>query len=299
MGIVYGFKTAGKSQAQSEGVVKGVFSETIEDVEYEKIINYGPSGFYSLDEMLLKLDIGLHKEDTVGVFPDPELGIGSKIEILRANPIIVNDAGKINTYRTWTKNVEEFLKEVDVEVGTDDVMSVSMNDKVSRDMEIEITRVAMSEILEYEEIDYEIIHKDDPTMEKGKTEIAQYPEYGEKKLVYLVRRENGEEIARELVSAEVTRESVNKIVLHGTKVVVVGKGIATWYDWISGNTAASNTLSHGTEVIVRNNANGKEVVVTIVDHGIQGSAIIDLSADAFSQISSLGVGTISVTLEKP
>jgi rare lipoprotein A (peptidoglycan hydrolase) len=39
--------------------------------------------------------------------------------------------------------------------------------------------------------------------------------------------------------------------------------------------------------------------VTIVDRGIQSSAIIDLSAEAFKQLATLGTGKISVTLEKP
>lgn len=299
IGVFLGINLIGESQAQDEGIVKGIFSQKIEDIEYEKIIDYGPSGVYNLDDMISKLNIEVYNEDKVEVFPDPEFGIGSKIEILRANPVLVNDAGKISTYRTWAKNVGEFIEESQIELGTNDIASMSMDERISRNMEIEITRVAMSEIAEYEEIDYEVIHKDDPTIEKGLIEIAQYPEYGEKKLTYLVRRENGEEISRELINTEMTKEPVDKIVFHGTKVVVLGKGIATWYDWISGNAAASNTLPQGSQVLVRNNANSKEVVVTIVDHGIKGGAIIDLSADAFSQIASLGAGRISVTLEKP
>ena len=59
-----------------------------------------------------------------------------------------------------------------------------------------------------------------------------------------------------------------------------------------------SSLPYGTKVLVRA-SNGREVVVKIVDHGIQGGAIIDLSREAFSQLAPLGAGRILVTLEKP
>jgi rare lipoprotein A len=64
-------------------------------------------------------------------------------------------------------------------------------------------------------------------------------------------------------------------------------------------TAASNTLPYGTMVHVVNTSNGKSVDVKVVDHGIQGSAIIDLADEAFQKIAPLGQGVVQVRLEKP
>lgn len=296
--IVLALINCNKSAAESE-LVKGVFSENIDDVEHEKIIEYGKSGIVSLEEMLAELGININKEDRVKAFPDPSLGIGSRLEILRATPVVINDAGEIKTYYTWKTKVGDLLDEANIPIGSDDLLSVNKDDQIGKDFQIDITRVALSEIKEYEDIDYEIIYKNDPTLDRGLTKVAQIPEYGKKELTYEVRRENGQEISRQLINSEVIKEPVDKIVLKGTKVVSYGSGIATWYDWISGDTAASDELPQGSKVLVRNNANGKEVVVTIVDHGIQGEAIIDLSMDAFAQIASLGTGRISVVLEKP
>ena len=122
---------------------------------------------------------------------------------------------------------------------------------------------------------------------------------GKKELTYAVRRENGEEVSRQLVARDIIREPLDQVILKGTKIISYGEGTATWYDWIGGMTAASNSLSYGTIVKVTNISNGKSVEVKIVDHGIQGGAIIDLSDTAFSQLSPLSKGKIQVRLEKP
>ncbi|HCW32168.1 MAG: rare lipoprotein A, rare lipoprotein A [Candidatus Peregrinibacteria bacterium GW2011_GWE2_39_6] len=63
-------------------------------------------------------------------------------------------------------------------------------------------------------------------------------------------------------------------------------------------TAAHRTLPFGTYVRVTNRANGKSVVVRIIDRGPYGEGrIIDLSGGAFSKISELWVGVIDVEVE--
>ncbi len=285
--------------ARAEGIVRGAFSENIDGVDHEKIIEYAPSGLFSQEEMLKNLNIVVNDNDAVKIFPDPSLGIGSRVEVTRATPVVVNDGGEIKTYHTWKNKVGDFIQEANLKLGTNDVVSASDDTLITANMEIDVTRVALSEIKEEEKIDYDVVYEDDLTMDRGTTKVKQEPEYGKKELTYQVRRENGKEISRELIDTKTIEEPTDKIVLKGTKVVSYGSGVATWYDWISGNTAASNVLPYGTKVLVRSVATGKEVEVTIVDSGIQGEAVIDLSADAFSQIGSLGSGKIQVVLEKP
>lgn len=249
--------------------------------------------------MAAHLDLAIFPEDKVIAFPDPKLGIGSKIEIIRATEIIVSDATKIKTYRTWQNNVKDFFAEKNIVLGQEDSINIDINSILFDDMEIIVNRVHLEEIKEFEEIPYETIYEDDYEMEKGLSEVRQYPESGQKELTYLIKSENGKEIIKELVNSEVKKGPVNKIIVRGAKIVKLGSGKATWYDLIGGMTAASNVLPYGTKVLVRNNSNGKTVEVTIVDHGIQSDAIIDLSDEAFSKIAPLGSGIISVSLEKP
>lgn len=249
--------------------------------------------------MLSDLKTEVYPEDKIHVFPEPALGLGSKITIERATPVVVDDINTKTTYRTWKDNVKNFLEEKNIVLGADDRIQPNLEDKITRDLKITITRVNVTEITEREKISFKTISENDPSLEKGSTRIKQIGIEGAKEITYQVIRENAKEISRKLIKSKIVKSSQDKIVIKGTKTVIYGIGIATWYNLIGGTTAASNSLSRGTKVLVINLANNKSVEVTIADHGIQGGAIIDLSREAFAKIASLGEGKINVRLEKP
>lgn len=303
LGLLFLFGEDERSFAtESKRVVKGVFSENIDGVDHEKIIEYGPSGVSSIEEMIAKLGLGIYPEDKVEAFPDPDLGIGSKIIITRATEFSVIDAGKTNTYRTWENTVEEAIKGKIDPLGVDDDVNYSLSDKMENGMKIKITRVAITEVKEYEQVDYDVVYQDDPTMYRGETVVDQYGSYGERELTYEVTRENGVEVSKVLLGSEITTESVDKIVRRGTKVLVLDQGIASFMSQgIYGPSgAAHKTLPMGSQVLVRA-SNGNTVLVTIVDRGpyVDGR-VIDLSYEAFMKLAgNVSQGVISVTLEKP
>jgi len=297
----------------------GIHGEEIDGMVHQVEYHYGSPIFSNVNDMLSNKSVEVFPEDRLSYFPDPTLGIGSKIIIKRANQIIVNDAGRQSVYRTWTNNVADFLSEKNITVGEMDILNHQKDQKfsdiaqeidrkvVARDgrenegpivAQIDITRVAVTQIKEYVDINFKTITKEDANLERGVNKVEQDGKKGKKELVYEVRRENGKEVNRKLVSTQVKNDPQDKIIIKGTKVVLYGSGKATWYALISGMTAAHNTLPKGTIVHVVNVANGKSVDVKIIDRGIQGSAVIDLSADAFKLLSPLSVGVIQVRLEK-
>ncbi len=79
---------------------------------------------------------------------------------------------------------------------------------------------------------------------------------------------------------------------------VFEKGWASWYDLISGDTAAHKTLPKGTYVLVTNLVNGKQVIVKIIDRGpyVKGR-VIDLSKTSFAKIFPPSRGLCYVSLE--
>ena len=286
----------------AEGIVKGERAENIDGMLHKVEYLYGSAKFNNLDSMIKGLNTIVYKEDRISYFPDPSYGIGSRIIIQRANPVKVTDAGTETTLRTWKNNVKDILDENRVELGTKDVVDPALDtkiDNINSQKGIVITRVAETEMVEKKDIDFKIVTKKDPNMYRGDSKVDQQGKKGIKEYTYLVRRENGKEVSRKLIKTEITKDPVDKITVEGTKVMVYGTGTATWYASIGGMTAAHNTLPYGTMVHVVNTANGKTVDVKIVDHGIQGSAIIDLSNDAFKLIAPLGQGVVSVRLEKP
>lgn len=271
----------------------------VSDPNHPKEVYFGKSEFNNLSDMLIDLGIRIYNEDKVQIFPDPSLNLGSQITIQRALPISVDDAGKIIIYHTWATQVKDFLKEKNIVLGDKDQVNPDPSTWLRPDLKVAITRVAETEIKETESIAYKTINKNDPNMDKGQTRVEQAGKNGSKVKTYLVRRENGIEVSRKLINEEITEQPQEKIVYLGTRVVVLGQGNATWYDLISGMTAAHNTLPRYSYVRVTAVNSGRSIVVKIVDRGIQGDVIIDLSADAFEQLAPLGAGVISVVLTVP
>lgn len=258
----------------------------------------GPAGYTTLPDQLAALGVTLNSEDRYTAIPDPAFGVGSLVEITRALPISIVDATVSTDYRTWQSSVGELLDSLDIKLDADDRVEPGLLTRLGQQTVVTITRVGTSQESQTEEIPFKTVTKSDDTFLKGQTRTDSVGRVGLRRISYEVRRENGVEVSRQRTGTEVVREPTDRITVVGTKVVSYGSGTATWYGLKSGFGAAHNTLPMGTHVKVTNLSNGKTVDVVINDHGIQGSAVIDLTRDAFAQIAPLGAGRIPVKLEK-
>lgn len=259
---------------------------------------FGSPNLVDLPSQIQDLNLTVYPEDIVTNFPDPQMNLGSVIRVTRATPVKLIDNKHETQYRTWVSTIKELLDEQKIELGQDDMIEPKLAAQLTADITIKITRVEITKVTAKEAVDFKKTVKDDPTLDKGLTKTAQPGKKGERTKIFEVRRENREEVNRRLLENKITKEPVEEITLRGTKEVVYGIGKATWFS-APAMTAAHNSLTRGTMVEVKNLANGKTVVVKIIGGGIMGSAIIDLSPDAFAQLASLGAGVIQVRLTKP
>jgi len=263
---------------------------------------WGSFQYSSASDMLAALHVSLNPEDKVVAFPDPALGIGSRLEVYRAQPVVIHDGKSDTLVRTWTTSVKDLLAEQQIDIGQQDTITPDLSTVLPTDgkaFAITITRVAVTEITQTQSIAYTTQYQDDPDLEKGVTQVQQAGKNGVLTKTYKVRRENGVEVSRVLEKTVVTTPAITQITLRGTKIITYGAGKASWYAGVGSMTAAHLTLPKGTKVLVVNNDNGKSVIVTIADRGpYVGGRIIDLSKDAFAAIASLGSGVANVTLEK-
>lgn len=266
----------------------------------EIIIHSGSSAETDLRTISVDLDVNPYPEDRLSSFPELGFGMGGKITLYRAPSYTVMDGKKSTLYRSWVESVGELLNEKNVILGDEDKINFSVDEKLRLNMQIKIIRVARTNVHEFEDIDYDVIEKDDPNLDQGKTRIERYGQVGEKKFTYEVVREDGEQISKTLVGTEITKDSVDEILIIGTKITSYGTGTASWYIETSRLIAACNFLPKGTKVRVVNLSNGKSVIVECVGGGMRGDRIIDLSTGAFKALgASLGQGLIkSVRLEK-
>jgi hypothetical protein len=279
------------------GEILGLNVENISGIDHLVEKYLGAPGLFSLEEQLRQLKVELNPEDRWTAVPDPSLGVGSAIQIIRATPVMVIDGGTAREVFTWQTTVSELFDELSIEVDADDRVSPGQETQLKADLAITITRVGVSQEIETEDIEFRQVTQKDPNLEKGVTRLIQAGRVGLRTKTYQITRENDEIISRKLISNEITREPINSITAQGTKIITYGHGSATWYRWKQGG-AAHNSLPIGTKVRVVNTSNGKSCIVTINDRGIHGGAIIDLDDDSFAELAPLGAGRINVRLEK-
>lgn len=112
--------------------------------------------------------------------------------------------------------VAEAIKKVGVQVGQFDKVNVSLDEQVSDGLDIQIDRVAYEEYTVTQTIDYKVVTEYTSTIVKGKPQIKQAGQEGQKTLTYRKCYENGAVIGTELVKEEVTTQEVDEIKLIGT-----------------------------------------------------------------------------------
>jgi len=238
------------------------------------------------DQFKISEDLGAgpFPEDRYKAFPDIKMGIGSKITLYRAPVIKIKDGKRSKTVRSWTKTVGDLFAEQKIEIGKDDKVNFTDDTATENNMEIAITRVAITTVMETEAIEYKTVKKPNANVEKGNTRTLQAGKDGVKNKYFLVRREDGDEVSRSLTKTEVATAPTDEIIEYGTKVVVYGSGVASIWKADSGLVAACNFVGRGTKAHVVNTDNGKSVDITCMGGGLQSDRMIDLSDTAFIKL---------------
>lgn len=133
----------------------------------------GGSQSYDPKTIIGDLGITLYPEDKVSAFPDPKLGIGSQIKILRAPVITIKDGKKETVYRSWAATVSELLAEKNIELGVDDKINASKDARIFDGSRIIIIRVAITTVIEPKPIDFQTVTKKNTSQEKDYKKILQ------------------------------------------------------------------------------------------------------------------------------
>lgn len=141
------------------------------------------------------------------------------LEVNRAIEVSVEADGQTKEVVLYEGSVADALAAAGVAAGDQDVCSTSLDCALIDGMSISLDRVEYRDVTDVEKIDYEEERKEDKTILKGKTKIYQYGMQGERTIVTREKLVNGVVVSTEVISDEVTKQPLNKIVLVGTKVV--------------------------------------------------------------------------------
>ena len=195
------------------GVIWGMLHHKIEyyisDGTTEKSIVLSNSSVEQACEALGFKDVIITKQEQSG----------DKI-IVKVSPALhatIKSKNTSITTRFTECTVRELLEEKGFTFDDKDEITPPLDTRLKEDAQILIIDVEYQEIDETEQTPFEIENKENSELLKGKQKIIQYGVYGEKKVTYRVKLEDGEQTEKEIISEEVIKEPVNCVVEQGTK----------------------------------------------------------------------------------
>lgn len=237
------------------------------------------------------------------VFPSRDKKVFNEdvITIAREHVVKVSVDGEEKDVRTFRDYLVHAITRSGITIEKNDIIKPSREALVYTDMDATIIRVVIKEETVTKKIPFKTEEREDDTVNFLKRFTQQKGENGAKEIIYEVAYHDGEEVARDVKSENVTKEPVTEVVVQGTKVVVGKKhtGGCSWYAHTGTLSAANPWMPIGSYARVTNTANGKSVIVRINDRGpFVAGRIIDLDKVAFEKIASLGTGVINVKMEE-
>lgn len=241
--------------------------------------------------------IELGPSDRVSPPLDFSLRDGLTVTVERAFAVAVWVGGTKKEVLTPPATVKEVLERAGVGLGPADRLSVPLERQVEPGMEIGVTRVTSAEISRDREIPFRVEQRKDPALGKGQTQLIREGKRGLAREIIRVTYENGREVKREVISQEVLRKPVNKLVAFGTRQVVSRGGeslnfqkvlsvLATAYSPAAGRYTARGTVARRGSVAVDPQVIplGTRLYVDQYGHGVAedvGSAIKGERVDVF------------------
>ena len=188
----------------------------------------------TVGEALERAGIVLNEGDKVEPSADSEINADNFfVNIYRARPVMIKDGLSEKYLMTASYDKKEIAKEAGLTIYDGDEVKLIPNASFLEMGTANVYRIIRNggrEITEEEEIPFKEETVKDYNLAPGATEVRQLGEVGTKKLVYKVQYVNNKEAARELISEEIVREPVTRIVAVGASAIeksplTAGKGV--------------------------------------------------------------------------
>ena len=224
---------------------------------------------------------------------NPKNGFGGIEATFVAPKYLVNDAGKASSVQSFKRVVGDILADGGYQLAKEDIVNPPATTAMTANL-IDITRVTVAEIEEFETLPYQTKEIEDPNIDRGVRKVTQEGKTGKKTFTYRVRRENGVEVSRDLVKTEVISKPEDKIIKIGTRVVVLSsvKGYATATN--RSDAVVSANYKRGTLLRITNTANGVSIFKTVnYTWGIASApegVVLDLSWSILDELKYNGGG---------
>ena len=175
----------------------------------------------TVKEAIERADIVINTGDIVEPGLNTEINADNFfINIYRARPVVVKDGKTTKYLMTASYDLKTIVKEAGLTIyDGDEVEFVPNEDFLETGIAstYKITRNGGRTLTMEEEMPFAESEVKDASMEKGASEVRQLGEVGMKKVTYNVLYVDNVEVSRELISEEVVKEPVDRIVAVGAK----------------------------------------------------------------------------------
>ena len=159
------------------------------------------------------------------VVPDytAKLKSGLTVKLSEYKTITVSIDGRTDERKVPVGTVANALEYLNIVLSKNDVVNYNLTDEITDDMELIVTRVSYREITTTEKIPFETEETYSDKLEEGKTQVKTKGVDGECTTVVKETIVDDVVVDTEYISYEVTKETVNEIVVIGTKKKDVDK----------------------------------------------------------------------------
>lgn len=199
----------------------------------------------SVEQLLDRYEITLGPGDEITPALDESLQDNTEIKITRAITVTVEADGEKEVLHVTKGSVKDMLEKANVEIREKDIINYSLTKSVQPFDNIKVTRIDEDVLVEKEAIPYQVVTQNNNEMDEGVTKIVQEGQQGELERRMLVTYQDGVEIERKLVSEEVTKEPVNRVVEKGTvKRIQTSRGDYVRYSKALKMTATAYTAGY-------------------------------------------------------
>ncbi len=174
----------------------------------------------TLGSALKKSNINIDVKDKINKPLNSKIINNGIITISRAVNIKVFVDNKELNIKSAEKNVTLMLKSQKIAINSTDKVSPSVQTKLTKDMNVKITRINTKTIQQSSPIDFNTVFKKDNKLLKSKTNISQNGVKGEKKTTLNVTYENGKERTRKVVKETLVKKPQDKIIVQGNLTAI-------------------------------------------------------------------------------
>ncbi|WP_238985054.1 G5 and 3D domain-containing protein [Bacillus kwashiorkori] len=181
----------------------------------------------NVGDFLEEKGLEVNEFDKLALSKDTLITDGLEIKLDVAFKLVFNDGGKKKEVWSTSTTVADFLKHQGVQLNKLDRVEPDLYTLVKKGSNVKVIRVEKVTDVVEEPIDFAVVTKKDNSILKGNEKIVQEGKKGVLQKKYEVILENGKVVSKKLISENVIKNSTDKIVAVGTKVIqTVSRGKA-------------------------------------------------------------------------